>query len=237
MVAAIESVKTKKVGQLKTELQNYSIKHSKTIQSIFDQAKIQAQANGNVNFKSNSIFDNPQIKGGTDSSAAQGNDTQKAGANSSSMNASTIMSKVTSVITSVTQKFNAVMDDIKNSIANLSALSSPQTTGQSVKPEENMPLDNKGSDNKAASGQDRQKPNVGFGQEATVDNSITEEKEDKKADKEERESSTQLAQNSSEIDKATLKEIDKQYNAHYQMGTNNLDSIFKSANDEITTSI
>ena len=63
------------------------------------------------------------------------------------------------------------------------------------------------------------------------------EKEDKKADKEERESSTQLAQNSSEIDKATLKEIDKQYNAHYQMGTNNLDSIFKSANDEITTSI
>ena len=153
------------------------------------------------------------------------------------MNASTIMSKVTAAITSVTQKFNAVMDDIKNSIANLSALSSPQTTGQSVKPEENMPLDNKGSDNKAASGQDRQKPNnVGFGQE-TVDNSVTEEKEDKKADKEERESSTQLAQNSSEIDKATLKEIDKQYNAHYQMGTNNLDSIFKSANDEITTSI
>ena len=100
-----------------------------------------------------------------------------------------------------------------------------------------MPLDNKGSDNKAASGQDRQKPNVGFGQEATVDNSVTEEKEDKKADKEERESSTQLAQNSSEIDKATLKEIDKQYNAHYQMGTNNLDSIFKSANDEITTNI
>lgn len=235
MVAAIESVKTKKVGQLKTELQNYSIKRSKTIQSIFDQAKIQAQANGNVNFKSNSIFDNPQIKGGTDSSAAQGNDTQKAGANSSSMNASTIMSKVTSVITSVTQKFNAVMDDIKNSIANLSALSSPQTTGQSVKPEENMPLDNKGSDNKAAGGQDRQKPNVGFGE--TVDNTITEEKEDKKADKEERESSTQLAQNSSEIDKATLKEIDKQYNAHYQMGTNNLDSIFKSANDEITTNI
>ena len=236
MVAAIESVKTKKVGQLKTELQNYSIKRSKTIQSIFEQAKIQAQANGNVNFKSNSIFDNPQIKGGTDSSAAQGNDTQKAGSNSSSMNASTIMSKVTSTITSITQKFNAVMDDIKNSIANLSALSSPQTTGQSVKPEENMPLDNKGYDNKAAGGQDRQKPNVGFGQE-TVDNSVTEEKEDKKADKEERESSTQLAQNSSEIDKATLKEIDKQYNAHYQMGTNNLDSVFKSANDEITTSI
>ena len=48
MVAAIESVKTKKVGQLKTELQNYSIKRSKTIQSIFDQAKIQAQANGEI---------------------------------------------------------------------------------------------------------------------------------------------------------------------------------------------
>lgn len=235
MVAAIESVKTKKVGQLKTELQNYSIKRSKTIQSIFDQAKIQAQANGNVNFKSNSIFDNPQIKGGTDSSAAQGNDTQKAGANSSSMNASTIMSKVTAAITSVTQKFNAVMDDIKNSIANLSALSSPQTTGQSVKPEENMPLDNKGSDNKAASGQDRQKPNVGFGQETVTDKSTTEAKEDKKADKEERESSTQLAQNASEIDKATIKKIEQQYDQHYQMGTNGIDSIFNEIEDMTTS--
>ena len=97
-----------------------------------------------------------------------------------------------------------------------------------------MPMDNKGSENKAASGQDRQKPNVGFGQE-TVDNSVTEEKEDKKADKEERESSTQLAQNASEIDKATIKKIEQQYDQHYQMGTNGIDSIFNEIEDMTTS--
>ena len=235
MVAPIDTIKTKKASQLNTQLNVYKEGKTQAIQkiksgSIFntDNQKLNANA-------TDSIFNNPALKGVSNQAAvAQTNDNQNTVSNATSVNLSSIITKTNDLINNVVQKFEQAIDNIKNSLAELSALASPQTTGQAVNPQENMPMDNKGSENKAASGQDRQKPNVGFVQE-TVDNSVTEEKEDKKADKEERESSTQLAQNASEIDKATIKKIEQQYDQHYQMGTNGIDSIFNEIEDMTTS--
>ena len=235
MVAPIDTIKTKKASQLNTQLNVYKEGKTQAIQkiksgSIFntDNQKLNANA-------ADSIFNNPALKGVSNQAAvAQTNDNQNTVSNATSVNLSSIITKTNDLINNVVQKFEQAIDNIKNSLAELSALASPQTTGQAVNPQENMPMDNKGSENKAASGQDRQKTNVGFGQE-TVDNSVTEEKEDKKADKEERESSTQLAQNASEIDKATIKKIEQQYDQHYQMGTNGIDSIFNEIEDMTTS--
>ena len=235
MVAPIDTIKTKKASQLNTQLNVYKEGKTQAIQkiksgSIFntDNQKLNANA-------ADSIFNNPALKGVSNQAAvAQTNDNQNTVSNATSVNLSSIITKTNDLINNVVQKFEQAIDNIKNSLAELSALASPQTTGQAVNPQENMPMDNKGSENKAASGQDRQKTNVGFLQE-TVDNSVTEEKEDKKADKEERESSTQLAQNASEIDKATIKKIEQQYDQHYQMGTNGIDSIFNEIEDMTTS--
>lgn len=225
MVTALDTIKTKKAGQLKTELNNYTTGKAQAIQQI-KQNSIFAQNGSNVSFSSNtSIFNDPRLKGGTDSAAAQSNENQKAGADSSSINMSTIMTKVNDAINDVVQKFNTVIDNIKNSIAELSAMASPQISGQNVNPNENMPLDNQGTDNKTGS-KDSQKPQVGFGEETIED------KEDKnKIEKDEDKENINEAKSSSDIDKATLKKIDEQYTKHYQMGTNNIDSIFKSAED------
>lgn len=234
MVASIDTIKTKKASQLNTQLNVYKEGKTQAIQkiksgSIFntDNQKLNANA-------TDSIFNNPALKGVSNQAAvAQTNDNQNTVSNATSVNLSSIITKANDLINNVVQKFEQAIDNIKNSLAELSALASPQTTGQAVNPQENMPMDNKGSENKAASGQDRQ--NVGFGQETVTDKSTTEAKEDKKADKEERESSTQLAQNASEIDKATIKKIEQQYDQHYQMGTNGLDSIFNKIEDMTTS--
>lgn len=236
MVASIDTIKTKKASQLNTQLNVYKEGKTQAIQkiksgSIFntDNQKLNANA-------TDSIFNNPALKGVSNQAAvAQTNDNQNTVSNATSVNLSSIITKANDLINNVVQKFEQAIDNIKNSLAELSALASPQTTGQAVNPQENMPMDNKGSENKAASGQDRQKPNVGFGQETVTDKSTTEAKEDKKADKEERESSTQLAQNASEIDKATIKKIEQQYDQHYQMGANGLDSIFNEIEDMTTS--
>lgn len=236
MVASIDSIKTKKASQLNTQLNVYKEGKTQAIQkiksgSIFntDNQKLNANA-------TDSIFNNPALKGVSNQAAvAQTNDNQNTVSNATSVNLSSIITKANDLINNVVQKFEQAIDNIKNSLAELSALASPQTTGQAVNPQGNMPMDNKGSENKAASGQDRQKPNVGFGQETVTDKSTTEAKEDKKADKEERESSTQLAQNASEIDKATIKKIEQQYDQHYQMGANGLDSIFNEIEDMTTS--
>ena len=235
MVASIDSIKTKKASQLNTQLNVYKEGKTQAIQkiksSIFntDNQKLNANA-------TDSIFNNPALKGVSNQAAvAQTNDNQNTVSNATSVNLSSIITKANDLINNVVQKFEQAIDNIKNSLAELSALASPQTTGQAVNPQGNMPMDNKGSENKAASVQDRQKPNVGFGQETVTDKSTTEAKEDKKADKEERESSTQLAQNASEIDKATIKKIEQQYDQHYQMGANGLDSIFNEIEDMTTS--
>lgn len=232
MVASIDSIKTKKANQLNTQLNVYKEGKAQAIQkiksgSIFnaDNQKLNANA-------TDSIFNNPALKGvSNQAEVAQTNDNQNTVSNATSINLSSVITKANNLINNVVQKFEQVIDNIKNSLAELSALNTPQTTGQAVNPQENMPMDNQGSENKAASGQDKQKPNVGFGQETITDKSTTETNEDKKADKNERESNTQLAQNSSEIDKATMKQIEQQYDQHYKMGTNGLDSIFSEIED------
>lgn len=231
MALTIDTIKTQKSSQLKTELNNYSTGKAKAIEKLKN-TSIFAMGNEEPNVSNmgmnGSIFNNARMNGGTDASAAQSNNNQKATADSSSMNLSTVWTKVNDAINNVAQKFEAAIDQIKNSLAELSALASPQTTGQAVNPQENMPTDNQGTQNKAAQPKDNNRPNVGFGEEKVDNKAETENPE-----KAERENDVQQAQTGSEIDKATLKEIDKQYTQHYEMGTNNLDSIFSKAEEEM----
>lgn len=229
MAATIDAIKTKKATQLNTQLNVYKEGKTQAIQkiksgSVFNTDNQKLNANATT-----SIFDNPALKGVSNQSAvAQTNDNQNSVANATSINLSSIITKANDLINNVVQKFEQAIDNIKNSLAELSAMTAPQTSGQTVNPQENMPTDNKGSDNRAASGQDRQN-NVTTGQETITDSTKTDKNNE--PDKNQRESNIEQAETSSEITKATLKEIDKQYTNHYQMGTNGLDSIFDQIED------
>ena len=184
-----------------------------------------AQGLQNVKFNPNdSIFNHPALT--NQSQNVQQTQVQKTNADSTSVS---LADTVTKLINNVVQKFESVINEIKKDIAGLSAMSSPQTSGQAVTPNENMPTDNQGTENKPAQPKDSNKPNVGFGEETVTDKSKTDESQE--PEKAERENDVQQAQTSSEIDQATMKKIDEQYNQSYQMGTNGIDSIFKRAED------
>ena len=145
--------------------------------------------------------------------ASQNNNTQ----NTMSASTSSFLEAATQIknnaISALTTAINSLQSQLNSLNADTSALASPQTSGQSSKPEENMPLDNQGTDNKAGNTKDSQRPQVGFGEETVEDKSKTEEtkekEEAKNPEKAEREESTQQAQTSTELDKAAQKETDK----------------------------
>ena len=223
MVAALDTIKTRKSGELKSQLNVYQNTKTQEIQKI--KGSVFAQGMQNVKFNPNdSIFNHPALA--NQSQNVQQAQVQKTNADSTSVS---LADTVTKLINNVVQKFENVIDNIKNSIAELSAMTSPQTSGQAVNPNENMPTDNQGTENKPAQPKDSNKPNVGFGEETVTDKSKTDESQE--PEKAERKNDVQQAQTSSEIDQATMKKIDEQYNQSYQMGTNGIDSIFKRAED------
>ena len=223
MVAALDTIKTRKSGELKSQLNVYQNTKTQEIQKI--KGSVFAQGMQNVKFNPNdSIFNHPALT--NQSQNVQQAQVQKTNADSTSIS---LTDTVTKLINNVVQKFESVIDNIKNSIAELSAITSPQTTGQAVNPKENMPTDNQGTENKPAQPKDSNRPNVGFGEETVTDKSKTDESQE--PEKTERKNDVQQAQTSSEIDQATMKKIDEQYNQSYQMGTNGIDSIFKRAED------
>ncbi len=123
-----------------------------------------SQAKALAMSQNGSIFDIAN----TSSLSAQKPDTQKAGADASSMIA-TFNNFFNNAQSSFNNVIAMVKDAIQASTAEASALTSPQTTGQTVNPEDNIPTDNKGSENKAGNANDSQKPPVGFGEETIED--------------------------------------------------------------------
>ena len=221
MVAALDTVKTRKSGELKSQLNVYQNTKNQEIQKI--KGSVFAQGMQNVKFNPNdSIFNHPAIT--NQSQNVQQAQVQKTNADSTSIS---LTDTVTKLINNVVQKFESVIDNIKNSIAELSAMTSPQTTGQAVNPKDNMPTDNQGTENKSAQPKDSNKPNVEFGEETVQDKKNDEQIENQDKDKE----NVNEAKSSSEIDKATMKKVDDQYNQSYQTGTNGIDSIFKRAEE------
>ncbi len=146
--------------------------------------------------------------------ASQNNNTQTTMANSTTSFLEAAAQIKNNAVNALTTAINALQSQLNSLNADTSALTSPQTSGQSSKPEENMPLDNQGTDNKAGNTKDSQRPQVGFGEETVEDKSKTEGAKEnegtKNPDKAEREESTQQAQTSSELDKAAQKESQKQ---------------------------
>ena len=227
MVAALDTIKTRKSGELKSQLNVYQNTKTQEIQKI--KGSVFAQGLQNVKFNPNdSIFNHLALTNQPQN--VQQAQVQKTNADSTSIS---LTDTVTKLINNVVQKFESVIDNIKNSIAELSAMTSPQTSGQAVNPNENMPTDNQGTENKPAQPKDSNRPNVGFGEETVTDKSKTDESQE--PEKTERKNDVQQAQTSSEIDQATMKKIDDQYNQSYQMGTNGIDSIFKRAEDLMAT--
>ena len=225
MVAALDTIKTRKSGELKSQLNVYQNTKTQEIQKI--KGSVFAQGMQNVKFNPNdSIFNHPALT--NQSQNVQQAQVQKTNADSTSIS---LTDTVTKLINNVVQKFESVIDNIKNSIAELSAMTSPQTTGQAVNPKDNMPTDNQGTENKSAQQKDSNKPNVEFGEETVQDKKNDEQIENQDKDKE----NVNEAQSSSEIDKATMKKIDDQYNQSYQTGTNGIDSIFKRAEEMMAT--
>ena len=221
MVAALDTVKTRKSGELKSQLNVYQNTKTQEIQKI--KGSVFAQGMQNVKFNPNdSIFNHPALT--NQSQNVQQAQVQKTNADSTSIS---LTDTVTKLINNVVQKFESVIDNIKNSIAELSAMTSPQTTGQAVNPKDNMPTDNQGTENKSAQPKDSNKPNVEFGEETVQDKKNDEQIENQDKDKE----NVNEAKSSSEIDKATMKKVDDQYNQSYQTGTNGIDSIFKRAEE------
>lgn len=150
-----------------------------------------------------SIFDIARSQE-TQSSSAQSGTMQKTGADASSMSVS-FMSLVDSAKSSFESVINAIKDLTQTASAEASALASTPTSGQTVNPEDNMPTDNKGSEEKAANPSDSQKPNVGFGEETVSnkpENSTEEETEVKTEDEE--------PKTMSEIDQQTVKQNEEQ---------------------------
>ena len=225
MVAALDTIKTRKSGELKSQLNVYQNTKTQEIQKI--KGSVFAQGMQNVKFNPNdSIFNHPALT--NQSQNVQQAQVQKTNADSTSIS---LTDTVTKLINNVVQKFESVIDNIKNSIAELSAMTSPQTTGQAVNPKDNMPTDNQGTENKSAQQKDSNKPNVEFGEETVQDKKNDEQIENQDKDKE----NVNEAKSSSEIDKATMKKIDDQYNQSYQTGTNGIDSIFKRAEEMMAT--
>jgi len=218
MSFAIDSLKTKNPGELKSQLNVYQNTKTQEIQKI--KGSVFAQGMQNVQFNPNdSIFNHPALT--NQSQSVQQPQVQKTNADSTAMN---LMDTVTKLINNVVQKFENVINNIKNSIAETSAIATPQTSGQTVNPQENMPTDNQGTNNKAAQPKDSQRPNVGFGEETIEDKT----KEEGSVENETQENNITEAQSSSEIDKATMEKI---YAEHYNMGHNGIDSVFKRAED------
>lgn len=142
--------------------------------------------------------------------ASQNNNTQNTMANSTSSFLEAATQIKNNAISALTTAINSLQSQLNSLNADTSALASPQTSGQSSKPEENMPLDNQGTDNKAGNTKDSQRPQVGFGEETIEDKSKTEgTEENKEPEKAQREENTQQAQTSSELDKAAQKETEK----------------------------
>ncbi len=142
--------------------------------------------------------------------ASQNNNTQNTMANSTSSFLEAAAQIKNNAISALTTAINSLQNQLNSLNADTSALASPQTSGQSSKPEENMPLDNQGTDNKAGNTKDSQRPQVGFGEETIEDKSKTEgTEENKEPEKTQREENTQQAQTSSELDKAAQKETEK----------------------------
>lgn len=138
------------------------------VNSIFSVGiKNSSQAKALAMSQNGSIFDIAKAAD-TQSSAAQTGTTQKAGADASSMLA-TFNNLFNSAQNSFNSVINMVKDAIQASTAEASALSGPQTSGQTVNPEDNIPTDNKGGEKKAATPEDSQKPQVGFGEETVED--------------------------------------------------------------------
>lgn len=226
MVAALDTINGKS-GELKRQLNLYQTDKIQKIQEI--KGSVFAQGLQNVKFNPNdSIFNHPALT--NQSQNVQQAQVQKTNADSTSIS---LADTVTKLIDNVVQKFESVIDKIKQSIADVSAMRSPQTSGQAVNPNENMPTDNQGTENKPAQPKDSNRPNVGFGEETVQDKKNDEEIENQDNDKQ----NVNEAQTSSEIDKAEAKkleainEINKQYIAHYNEGTNGINSIFNRAED------
>ena len=151
-----------------------------------------------------SIFDIAKA-GDTSSLSAQKPETQKIGADASS-----IVGSFNNFVNSAQNSFNNVINMIKDAIqassAESSALSSPQTSGQAVKPEDNMPADNQGSEKKAAKGADEQKPQVGFGEEKVEDKTKTDTTDFGAETKVEQQEEQKVPESMEEVDQKTIKE-------------------------------
>ncbi len=126
-----------------------------------------SQAKALAMSQNGSIFDIAKAAD-TDSLAAQNSNNKKSGSDASSM-VVTFNNLFNTAQNSFNNVINMVKDAIQASTAEASALSGPQTSGQTINPEDNIPTDNKGSEKKAATPEDSQKPQVGFGEETVED--------------------------------------------------------------------
>ena len=177
MTIAISAAKLDELDKLQFNASNSMSKASSigslgNVNSIFSVGVQNAsQAKALAMSQNGSIFDIAKAAD-TQSSAAQTGTTQKAGADASSMLAS-----FNNIFNTAQNSFNSVINMVKDAIqastAEASALASPQTSGQTVKPEDNMPADNQGTEKKAAKGPEEQRPQVGFGEETVEDKSKT----------------------------------------------------------------
>ncbi len=182
-----------------------SIARIGNVNSIFSVGSTNAmQAKSLAMSQNGSIFDIAKAAD-TQSSAAQTGTTQKAGADASSMVA-TFNNLFNTAQNSFNNVINMVKDAIQASTAEASALSSPQTSGQAVKPEDNMPADNQGSEKKAAKGADEQKPQVGFGEETIEDKAKTDTTDFGAETKIEQQEEQKVPETIQEVDQQTIKQ-------------------------------
>ncbi len=175
------------------------------VNSIFSVGRSNAtQAKALAMSQNGSIFDIAKASD-TQSSAAQTGTTQKAGADASSMLA-TFNNLFNTAQSSFNNVISMVKDAIQASTAEASALSGPQTSGQTVNPEDNIPTDNKGSENKAGNASDSQKPQVGFGEETVEDKTKTDTTDFGTETKVEQQEEQKIPETIEEVDQKTIKE-------------------------------
>lgn len=163
-----------------------------------------SQAKALAMSKNGSIFDMAKMAD-TQSLGAQSSNTQKSGSDASSMLAS-FNNLFNSAQNSFNNVINMVKDAIQASTAEASALASPQTSGQAVKPEDNMPTDNQGTEKKAAKGAEEQKPQVGFGEETVEDKAKTDTTDFGAETKVEQQEEQKIPETIQEVDQKTIKQ-------------------------------
>lgn len=156
------------------------------------------------------------VTAGTDNnnttSAAQNNKTQKQGSNAATTFSQFIVKTANDAVNFFTNAIKTLEAKL-NSItgADASALASKPTSGNNVKPQDNMQTDNQGAKKDSTQPKDSQKPNVTFGEEKVADNTDNKTTDTTKTNKKENTKNTDEAKSSSELDKAAIKEEQKQY--------------------------